>query len=160
MILVFLLSLSNSVKTYASDDEVIYKNEIVAVNENKSNDLSGNQQTNQIALYATVSSKWFSQGVHKGSNNISRYTVSALIALIGYISGSAAGAVVAAIAEKAVSEHWIAVYYNKETFVYMKRCASWPSYPNWVQAGKYKYITKYYSNSSRKKCKGTTYIDE
>lgn len=146
--------------TMIEKNKVIYKS-IIRSPDNMLRNNNTNNCNSQIVPYsAKVSSRWFSQGVYKGSNNIARYTVSALIALIGYISGTATGVVISALAEKAVSEHWPAVYYSKETFVYMKRCPSWPSYPDWVVAGKYKYITKFYANSSRKQCKGTvTHID-
>ena len=107
-----------------------------------------------------VESKWVSQGVYNGSNTIAQYSVGALTILIGYISGGATGTVVAYIVDRAIQENWDRVYYSKETFVYLERCSTWPSYPNWIQAGGYKYITKFYSDSARKDYIRTTTVTD
>ena len=110
---------------------------------------------------SSVEYKWLSQGKENGSNNIYRYTVGAIVAVLASAAGSAAAAGLAAVASMVIADHWPAVYWTKETWHYMKRTPDSPFYPSWISAYKYKYYTEYYSNSARTNLIGTSsYIDE
>lgn len=106
--------------------------------------------------YAAVESQWFSQGNINGSNNIQRYTVAAIITVLGVAAGNPYAAGLSSIANTIILEQWKTVYWTRETWIYMERCPDWPSYPDWVQAGKYRYYTEYYSDSARTNLIGTT----
>lgn len=109
-----------------------------------------------ITPYAAIEAQWFSQGKVNGSNNIQRYTVAAIITLLGVAAGNPYAAGLSSIANTIILEQWETVYWTRETWIYMERCPDWPSYPDWVQAGKYKYYTEYYSDSARTDLIGTT----
>lgn len=109
-----------------------------------------------VAPFAAVEAQWISQGKANGSNNIQRYTVASIIVILGTAAGTPAAAGLTSIANIIIMEQWKTVYWTRETWLYMERCPDWPSYPDWVQAGKYKYYTEYYSDSARTNLLGTT----
>lgn len=43
------------------------------------------------------------------------------------------------------------VWWTMDIYAYNQRYPNWPSYPDWIPAGKYRYRTKYYLNSSKTK---------
>lgn len=83
--------------------------------------------------------KWFSQGKYNVSNNIYRYTVAAIVGVLGTAAGNPAAGGLSALAGLIISERWPAVYWTRETWHYMQRNPSSPLYPNWTSAHKYKY---------------------
>lgn len=109
---------------------------------------------------SSIEYKWFSQGKFNGSNNIYRYTVAAIVGVLGTAAGSPAAGGLSALASIIISEKWPAVYWTRETWNYMQHTPSSPLYPNWTSAHKYKYYTKYYSDSKRTKyIRSTSYVD-
>lgn len=107
-------------------------------------------------IYSTIEARWFSQGKATGSNNIYRYTAAAIVGILATAAGSPAAGGLAAVASMIIAEQWPTVYWRRETWIYMERCSDWPSYPDWVQAGKYKYYTEYYSDKNRTNLIGTS----
>lgn len=118
------------------------------------------EELNNAVNAKGIEYKWFSQGKYNGSNNIYRYTVTAIVGVLGTAAGSPAAGGLTALASLIISERWPAVYWTRETWHYMQRIPGSPSYPNWISAHKYKYNTKYYSDSKRTKfIRSTSYID-
>lgn len=118
------------------------------------------EESNNVATTRAIEYKWFSQGKYNGSNNIYRYTVAAIVGVLGTAAGNPAAGGLSALAGLIISERWPAVYWTRETWHYMQRNPSSPLYPNWTSAHKYKYYTKYYSDSKRTKyISSTSYID-
>lgn len=134
--------------------------DVQSFNNSTSIDTSANQDSeiteDTLQIMASIEAKWFSQGKANGSNNIYRYTAAAIVAVLSTAAGNAAAAGLAAVASMIIAEQWPAVYWTRETWVYMERCSDWPSYPDWVQAGKYKYYTEYYSDRNRTNLIGTS----
>lgn len=165
-------------KTYLGNQETIFKEEdnilsiIVTENETiqseeiifteSSNDVENINMdgNNSIETASMVSYMWSYQGAVNGSNNITRYTTAAIINILAYAAGSPLAAGIATIATMIIGEQWSSVYWTKKTWVYLERCEDWPSYPNWIQGGKYRYHTKYYSDKNRTDLIGETeYVD-
>ncbi len=113
-----------------------------------------------VQLYASkaakVEYKWHHLCTNKGSNAIYKYTVGAIVAILGTAAGSTAAVGLTAVANYVISDHWQTVWWICDQYAYNQRCKSWPSYPNWISAGKYRYVTKYYSNSKRTNYIGTS----
>lgn len=116
---------------------------------------------NNIAPFSKVEYKWHYQYTSKGSTKILKYTVGAIITALATAAGGAAAAGLSYIATEIINDHIPNVWWTRDTYAYNQRCPDWPSYPHWIPAGKYRYRTKYYSNSSRTKyISASDYTDE
>jgi hypothetical protein len=131
------------------DGEVIDSQSYDVVDNSLDTQKPSNNVSETLTANAAVETKWFSQGIYNGSNNIYRYTVAAIVAALAAAAGSPAAAGLAAIAGMAIGEQWTVIYWTCETWVLCERSSSWPSYPDWIMAGQYLYQTWYYSDSAR-----------
>lgn len=109
-----------------------------------------------IVPFAKVEYKWHYLSTSKGSTKIIKLTVGAIVAALAAAAGGAAAAGLAYIANEIIQDNIPNVWWTRADYAYNQRCPDWPSYPNWIPAGKYRYKTKYYSNSSRTKYIGST----
>lgn len=119
-------------------------------------------ETNEESLRTARATeyRWFSQGKYNGSNKIYKYTVAAIVGALSGAAGGAAAGGLAAVASMIISEEWDTVYWTRETWNYMKRTPNSPIGIEWIDAGKYKYYTEYFSDRNRKNLIGTSsYID-
>ena len=119
-------------------------------------------ETNEESLRTARAAeyRWFSQGKYNGSNKIYKYTVAAIVGALSGAAGGAAAGGLAAVASMIISEEWDTVYWTRETWNYMKRTPNSPIGIEWVDAGKYKYYTEYFSDRDREDLIGTSsYID-
>lgn len=82
---------------------------------------------------------------------IIKYTIGAIIEVLAYAAGGAAAAGLSYIAQAIIDDKIPDVWWTQDVYAYNQRCPDWPSYPDWIPAGKYRYRTKYYSNSSKTK---------
>lgn len=100
---------------------------------------------------ASVEYKWHYQYTINGSTKIIKYTLGAIIEVLSYAAGGVAAAGLGYIAQQIIDDNIPNVWWTKDVYAYNQRCPDWPSYPDWIPAGKYRYRTKYYSNSSKTK---------
>lgn len=113
-----------------------------------------------IVPFAKVEYKWHYLFTNNGSTKIIKYTVGAIITTLAAAAGGAGAAGLAYIANEIIQDNIPNVWWTRDTYAYNQRCPDWPSYPDWIPAGKYRYRTKYYSNSSRTKyISSSDYID-
>lgn len=100
---------------------------------------------------ASVEYKWHYLYTSNGSTKIIKYTIGAIIEVLAYAAGGAAAAGLSYIAQAIIDDKIPDVWWTQDVYAYNQRCPDWPSYPDWIPAGKYRYRTKYYSNSSKTK---------
>lgn len=143
------------------EDDITIDTQSFLIEEDSIEPVSSDQLTeglhSLITPFAAVEYAWHSQGKTNGSNRVAKYTVAAIVNMLAYAAGGATATGLATVANSIISDKWETVYWRRETWIYNQRCPDWPSYPHWIQAGKYKYHTDYYSDSSRTKHIGSSH---
>ena len=145
----------NHINNNLSTIQVIENNKIVDFQYIQSNTLSYNcneqfdYSNNTVTPFARVEYAWHHQGTYNGSNLILKFTVGAIIVTLTTATGSPYAAGLGYIVDQIIQYNWKTVWWTRDTYAYNSRCPDWPSYPHWVPEGKYRYRTKFYSNSSR-----------
>ncbi|MGM9952873.1 MAG: hypothetical protein ACI32Q_05730 [Intestinibaculum porci] len=144
-----------STKTYLNQQGnrlniVVYQNNEKIAQVDLQNNQVPLENSNNLFMKSTGKTeyKWFYQGSYNGSNKILKFTIGAITAALAGSIGGAAGGALGYVAGEIINEHIKVVYWHQKTWVYLMRTPGSASYPNWIQAGKYKYQTSYYRDAA------------
>ena len=148
-----LLTITKYVDNYTISDEINinegYMN-VNNINSRASGTHTGGLQYDYINhKYYTL---WFDTGTSNGTNKITNYTLTVIIAVLGATSGTA-GAGLAAVAQIILNEKMPIVYWTKKTQELWEVTYPGRQYIGWAVG--VKTYTTFYSDSSRTKSLGT-----